>query len=72
MPDHEDPLRSAKRLPRRSRLCLAEAQRNGCAAGTAADREAAWDHEIQRRLDEIDQGRIRLVPWTKARRSIVG
>ena len=32
--------------------------------------EAAWDEEIRRRLDELDQGTVRAVPWFEGRRLI--
>ncbi len=36
------------------------------------DADAAWAVEIQRRLDEIDAGKVKLVPWDEARRTIRG
>jgi putative addiction module component (TIGR02574 family) len=36
-----------------------------------ADAEAAWGEEVQRRLDDLEQGRVRSVPWTEARRQIL-
>jgi len=32
--------------------------------------EAAWSDEIRRRLDEIDSGKVRTVPWADARKRI--
>lgn len=32
------------------------------------DLEAAWNAEIQRRLDEIDQGKVELIPGEEAMR----
>lgn len=29
--------------------------------------EAAWSEEIKRRLDEIDAGTVRLIPWEEVR-----
>jgi len=34
--------------------------------------DEAWAVEIQRRLDEIDSGKVQLIPWEKARRIIRG
>ena len=34
------------------------------------DSEALWAREIVRRLDEIRDGKIRLVPWNDARRTL--
>jgi putative addiction module component (TIGR02574 family) len=35
------------------------------------DAEEAWDAEIARRLDEIDSGRVKMIPWSEARRQIM-
>jgi putative addiction module component (TIGR02574 family) len=34
--------------------------------------DEAWAAEIQRRLDEIDAGKVQLIPWDEARRIIRG
>ena len=38
------------------------------------DREVdeAWDAEIKRRIDELDNGAVTAVPWPEARRMILG
>jgi hypothetical protein len=36
-----------------------------------ASREAAWEKEIRRRLDDLDAGRVQPVPWPEARRLIL-
>ena len=38
------------------------------------DREVdeAWDAEIKRRIDELDNGKVTAVPWPEARRMILG
>lgn len=35
------------------------------------DVEAAWSAEIQRRLDEMETGKVQPVPWPEARRRIL-
>ena len=35
------------------------------------DAEAAWSEEIRRRLDEVDAGTVRPIPWSEARRRIL-
>jgi putative addiction module component (TIGR02574 family) len=35
------------------------------------DAEAAWSEEIRRRLDEVDRGAVRPIPWSEARRRIL-
>jgi putative addiction module component (TIGR02574 family) len=34
--------------------------------------DEAWAAEIRRRLDEIDAGKVELIPWEEARRIIRG
>ena len=36
------------------------------------DAEAAWQKELERRIAEMDQGKVKLIPWNKARRMIFG
>jgi putative addiction module component (TIGR02574 family) len=33
--------------------------------------EAAWSEEIKRRIDEIDSGKVRLIPYEEARRRLL-
>jgi putative addiction module component (TIGR02574 family) len=35
------------------------------------DVEEAWNVEIARRIDELDSGAVRAVPWPEARRMIL-
>jgi len=32
----------------------------------------AWDKEIARRIADLDKGKVKTVPWSVARRQIVG
>ena len=34
--------------------------------------ESAWDAEIRHRVEELDNGSVRAVSWTEARRMILG
>jgi len=36
------------------------------------DAEAAWQAEIERRINELDQGKVKPIPWTEARQMIFG
>ena len=36
------------------------------------DAEQAWSDEIQRRIDDIDTGRVQLIPWSEVRRRMRG
>jgi putative addiction module component (TIGR02574 family) len=35
-----------------------------------SDAEVAWQHEVEKRLAELDQGKVQPIPWTEARRMI--
>jgi putative addiction module component (TIGR02574 family) len=35
------------------------------------DAEMAWSLEIRQRLDDLEQGRVRTVPWSEARKLIL-
>jgi putative addiction module component (TIGR02574 family) len=39
---------------------------------TDANAEAAWEAEIERRIAELDQGKVEPIPWSEARRMIFG
>jgi len=39
---------------------------------TDADADQAWSEEIARRLNEIDEGRVKMIPAEEARRIIRG
>ena len=34
--------------------------------------EATWQAEIERRIAELDQGKVKPIPWAEARRLIFG
>ena len=34
--------------------------------------EAAWEAEIARRLDDLDKGKVKLIPWATVRRRLMG
>jgi putative addiction module component (TIGR02574 family) len=36
------------------------------------DSESAWQAEIERRIAELDQGKVKPIPWAEARRMIFG
>jgi putative addiction module component (TIGR02574 family) len=59
------------RLSESERLEVAEAVYQSL-EGPRDGAEDAWSAEIQRRLNDIDAGRVKLVPWPQARRQIAG
>jgi len=36
------------------------------------DAEAAWAEEIARRVRELDSGKAKTIPWSEARRMVLG
>jgi putative addiction module component (TIGR02574 family) len=65
-------LRQALSLPPAMRAALAGSLIDSLDDVPDETAEAAWAEEIQKRLDEIRSGRVRLVPWPEARIRIAG
>lgn len=67
-------LAEALALPEDARADLAAALVESLdeTADAPADVEASWSAEIQRRLNEIESGAVKPVPWEDARRIIFG
>ena len=40
-------------------------------APTDPDAETMWDAEIARRIEELDSGEVKCIPWTEARKIIL-
>jgi putative addiction module component (TIGR02574 family) len=62
----------ALRLPKTARAALVVRLLETLDTEVDEDAEEAWDEEIAKRLEEIDSGRVKLVPWSEARRQIIG
>ena len=69
--DHRWVLEDALRLPPEARAALAAELISTLDEEVDADAEAAWSVEIRRRLEEIDSGAVKAVPWAEARRKIL-
>jgi len=67
----EKVIEGALRLPKSARAALAARLLESLDSEIDEDAEEAWDAEIGRRLDEIDSGRVKMVPWSEARRQIM-
>ncbi|MDZ4858231.1 MAG: addiction module protein [Candidatus Hydrogenedentes bacterium] len=65
-------LQEALKLPAEARAALATSLLDSLDEIIDEDAEQAWDVEIARRIREIDEGRATLVPWSEARRQIIG
>ena len=71
-PEEEKIITEALRLPKTARAALATRLLESLDAEVDQDAEEAWDTEIARRLADIDSGKVKMVPWSEARRQIMG
>ena len=65
-------LEEALKLPLEARAALAGSLLESLDDTVDEDVEEAWALEIVRRLEEVQSGKVRAVPWAEARRRIVG
>ena len=63
-------LKEALKLPPELRAALAGSLLDSLDQEVDEDAEAAWHAEIDRRLRELDSGKVKTVPWAEARRRI--
>lgn len=72
--DHEprELIEAALRLPPEARAALAGALIESLDETIDEGAEALWVEEIERRQRELDQGQVRAIPWSQARRAIQG
>jgi putative addiction module component (TIGR02574 family) len=69
---HEELLEDAMRLPAAARAALAASLIESLDEEVDQDVEAAWQAEISRRLREVREGKVNLLPWSEGRRKITG
>lgn len=62
----------AMQLPDDERAALAARLIESLEPAPDQDAQAAWDSEIQRRLEELENGQVTPIPWSKARQMILG
>jgi len=72
MTDVERVLEAALQLGPGARAAIAAELIDSLEASESAieDIDAAWADEIQKRLTEVDSGRVTPIPWPEARRRI--
>jgi putative addiction module component (TIGR02574 family) len=63
-------LAEALRLSDEERAALAGELIQSLETEVDADTEAAWSREIRARLDRVDAGTAKTIPWSEARRRI--
>lgn len=63
-------LREALDLPPEARASLAGSLIDSLDEEVDEGVEAAWDAELVRRIREVDEGKVKLVPWSEVRRRL--
>ena len=71
-PMHKKVLEEALRLPAEARAALAGHLLESLDDSIDEDVELAWSKEIARRIDDLERGKVKTVPWSVARRQILG
>jgi hypothetical protein len=69
--DHKRVFDDALQLPPEARAALAAELIATLDDNTDANAEAMWSEEIRKRLEEVDSGAVRPIPWSEARRRIL-
>jgi putative addiction module component (TIGR02574 family) len=67
-----DILREALKLPPEARAAIAGSLLDSLDQALDERAESAWEDEVLLRLKDIDEGKVKLVPWPEARRRIAG
>jgi putative addiction module component (TIGR02574 family) len=68
----QDLLDKALKLPLEARAALAGSLISSLDDSVDEDAEAAWEEEIRKRLLELDSGVVETIPWSEARKRILG
>jgi hypothetical protein len=65
-------LAKALSLPPAARAALAGSLLESLDEGLDEDAEAAWARVIEQRRAQLDSGAVRAIPWSEARRKLLG
>ena len=63
-------LQKALALPPEARAALAGSLLESIDGPVDASAEEEWNKEIARRIEELDSGKVKPIPWEEARRQI--
>jgi putative addiction module component (TIGR02574 family) len=63
-------LREALNLPPKARADIAGTLLGSLDQGEDPGVESAWEAEVERRIHDVDSGRVKLVPWAQVRRRL--
>ena len=69
-PEVSELLKKALALPPEARAALAGSLLESLEDTVDPSVEEAWSREIARRIEELDSGKVKPIPWAKARRQI--
>jgi putative addiction module component (TIGR02574 family) len=69
-PDVSELLKKALALPPEARAALAGSLLESLDDTVDSSAEEEWGREIARRIEELDSGKVKPVPWAEARRQI--
>ena len=69
-PDISELLKKALALPPEARAALAGSLLESLDDTVDPSVEEAWKHEIAKRIEELDSGKVKPIPWAEARRQI--
>ena len=67
-PELDDLLQKAMALPPEARAALASSLIESLDQNVDEDAEAAWQQEIARRMDGVQAGTAKTVPWSEVKR----
>jgi putative addiction module component (TIGR02574 family) len=70
--DPADILKEALALPPEARAAVASSLLESLDDEVDEGAEEAWKEEIARRLDDIDKGKVKLIPWATVRCRLMG
>ena len=70
--DTQDLLDKALGLPPEARAAIAGSLISSLDDSVDEEAEAAWEEEIRKRLVDLDSGIIETIPWSEARKRILG
>lgn len=70
--DAAEILRDALALPAEARAAVAGSLLESLDDEVDEGAEAAWEAEIARRLEDLDKGKVKLIPWATVRRRLMG
>ena len=71
-PEVDRVLEQALRLPAEARAAIAGSLIESLDEHVDPDAEQAWVAEIEKRIRELDSSQAKGIPWSEARRRIVG